>query len=72
VKKPSSEVSLFGPSTRNEDSVTGTEKTKRLSSAATAGVATSTPETYADGLGLPDDSGNSLTIKKLVSAFPLL
>jgi hypothetical protein len=58
VKNPT-EASLFGPGTGNEN---GTEKTKRLLSVAAAGVATSTPETQPDDLGLFIDSGNNLFI----------
>jgi hypothetical protein len=56
AKNPSSEASVFGPGTGSEN---GVEKTKRLLSVATAGVATSTPETQADDLGLFMDSGNN-------------
>jgi hypothetical protein len=56
TKNPSGEASLFGPGTGSES---GAKKTKRLLSVATAGVATSTPETQTDDLGLFGDSGNN-------------
>lgn len=59
VKNPSTEASTFGPGTGSEN---GTEKTKRLLSVVTAGVATSTPETQTDDWGLFIDSGNNLFI----------
>lgn len=52
VKNPT-EASLFGHGTGSKN---GTEKTKRLLSVAAAGVATSTPETQPDDLGLFIDS----------------
>jgi hypothetical protein len=72
IKKPSSEASLFGSGTGSDGGVfasaAGVEKTKRLLSVATTGVATSTPETPADILGsgfldLSNDSGNYHTLK---------
>jgi hypothetical protein len=58
VKNPSTEAWVFCPGTGNEN---GMEKTKRLLNVATAGVATSTPETQTDDLFL-FDSGNNLFI----------
>jgi hypothetical protein len=58
VKNPSAEASLFGAGTGIEN---GMEKTKRLLSVASADVATSTPETQTDDLGL-FDCGNNLSI----------
>ncbi|PNF28853.1 hypothetical protein B7P43_G04435 [Cryptotermes secundus] len=52
VENPT-EAWLFGPGTGSEN---GTEKTKRLLSVAARGVATSTPETQTDDLGLFIDS----------------
>jgi hypothetical protein len=55
AKKPAHESSRSVPGTANEG---GAEKTKCLLSAATAGVATSTPDTH-DDLGLFIDPGNN-------------
>jgi hypothetical protein len=55
AKKPASESSQFVPGTASDGVA---EKTKRLLSAATAGVATSTPDIH-DDLGLFIDPGNN-------------
>lgn len=55
AKKPTSEPSHFIPGSTNEG---GVEKTKCLLSAATAGVATSTPDTHDDS-GLFINPGNN-------------